>query len=216
MRQAGPQTTLLALSDHGFAPFNRAVHLNTWLMQEGLLALDDPANTSEEEGFPHVDWSRTQAYALGLNSIYLNLAGRENGGIVAADEKKKVLDHIAQKLLAFRDLKTGEPVVDEVYFPERSFRGRNLAAAPDLIVGFRRGYRASWQTALGAVPKATIEDNTQAWIGDHCMASREVPGVLLSNRKIRSTAPNLADIAPTILAEFGVTKTADMIGQPVF
>ena len=38
-------------------------------------------------------------------------------------------------------------------------------------------YRASWQTGLGAVPKDTVEDNTQAWIGDHCMAAHLVPGV---------------------------------------
>ena len=50
----------------------------------------------------------------------------------------------------------------------------------------------SWQTALGAVPKVPLEDNTQAWIGDHCMASDEVPGVLLSNRKINVAAPVLA------------------------
>ena len=69
-----------------------------------------------------------------------------------------------------------------MYFPEEAFRGRNLKYSPDLLVGFRRGYRASWQTALGAVPREVLEDNTQAWIGDHCMASDQVPGVLFSNR----------------------------------
>jgi bisphosphoglycerate-independent phosphoglycerate mutase (AlkP superfamily) len=43
-----------------------------------------------------------------------------------------------------------------------------------------------------------------------------VPGVLLSNRKITANAPALTDIAPTILAEFGIVKTQGMIGQSVF
>src|SRR5262249_5445442 len=111
---------------------------------------------------------------------------------------------------------TGENVVDKVYFPATQFRGKNLKYAPDIIVGFRRGYRGSWQTALGAIPKVTIEDNDQAWIGDHCMAADEVPGVLLSNRKIRMEHPDMTDVAPTILAEFGLAKVGGMIGQPVF
>ena len=76
MAKAGRDTTLLVLSDHGFAPFRRAVHLNTWLLREGFLALDNPANTGPDPGFGDVDWSRTQAYALGLNAVYLNLRGR--------------------------------------------------------------------------------------------------------------------------------------------
>jgi hypothetical protein len=119
-------------------------------------------------------------------------------------------------LLAFKDPVSGDHVVDKVYFSETAYQGKNLKYAPDILVGFRRGYRASWQTALGAVPKVALEDNTQAWIGDHCMASDEVPGVLLSNRKINAAAPGLADITATILNEFGLPKASGMIGQSVF
>jgi hypothetical protein len=85
-----------------------------------------------------------------------------------------------------------------------------------MFVGYRKGSRGSWQTALGAVPKEMIEDNTEAWIGDHCMASDEVPGVLLSNRKIQAADPQLFDITSTILAEFGIGNTPGMIGHTVF
>ena len=43
-----------------------------------------------------------------------------------------------------------------------------------------------------------LEDNTNAWSGDHCMDFTKVPGVLLSNRKIDARTPALTDIAPTI------------------
>ena len=95
-------------------------------------------------------------------------------------------------------------------------RGRNLKYSPDLLVGFRRGYRASWQTALGAVPHDVMEDNLQAWIGDHCMAADQVPGVLFSNRPLRTAGPHLWDITASILGEFGVPKANGMIGQSVF
>jgi len=216
MRKAGRDTTLLILSDHGFAPFDRAVHLNTWLLREGFLALDSPGATGPEPGFPHVDWSHTQAYALGLNAMYLNLAGRENQGIVTAGQRQQVRRRIAERLLAFRDPANGQNVVDEVYFPDQVFQGRNLAYAPDLIIGFRRGYRASWETALGALPDWTLEDNQDPWIGDHCFAAREVPGVLLSNRPIRAAEPSLVDIAPTILQEFGLPPGPGMLGRTVY
>lgn len=213
---AQPGTDLLILSDHGFARFDRAVHLNTWLMQQGFLTLDDPKNTGNDPEFAHVDWGKTQAYALGLNGLYINLYGRENGGSVSPADKQEVLDNIASKLLEFRDPQTGEHVVDKVYFADRTYRGHNLKHAPDIIVGFRRGYRASWQTALGAVPRIAIEDNDQAWIGDHCMAADEVPGVLLSNRKFRKTNPQMYDVPVTILAHFGVAPISGMLGQSVF
>jgi len=185
-------------------------------MQQGFLVLDDPKNVGDTELFTHVDWTRTVAYAIGLNAIYLNLEGRENGGIVPEADRTTVLDKIAARLKEFKDPVNGQNVVDQVYFPETAFVGRNLKYAPDMFVGFRRGYRASWQTALGAVPNATIEDNTQAWIADHCMASDEVPGVIFSNRRIAAANPQLFDVTATILREFGVGKTGDMIGQPVF
>jgi predicted AlkP superfamily phosphohydrolase/phosphomutase len=206
----------LVISDHGFAPFNRAVHLNSFLRREGFLVLDDPAKVGDEELFAHVDWSKTVAYAIGLNGIYVNLDGREAGGIVPEADRRQVLDRLARRLAEFKDPVNGEKVVERVYFPEEEFRGRNLKYSPDLLVGFRRGYRASWQTALGAAPRDLLEDNLQAWIGDHCMASDQVPGVLFSNRPIRSGSPHLWDITATILGEFGVAKTGGMIGQSVF
>jgi predicted AlkP superfamily phosphohydrolase/phosphomutase len=216
MQKAGGDTKLMVISDHGFARFDRAVNLNTFLMQNGFLALDDPKNVGDAELFEHVDWSRTVAYAIGLNAIYISQEGRELGGIVPAEDKQAIAQKIAARLKEFKDPVTGDNVVDEVYFPETSFKGRNLKYSPDIFVGFRRGYRASWQTALGAVPKLSVEDNTQAWIADHCMASNQVPGVILSNRRIQAAAPQLWDVTATVLKEFGIPKTSDMIGQSVF
>jgi predicted AlkP superfamily phosphohydrolase/phosphomutase len=216
MRAAGAGTTLMVMSDHGFANFDRSVHLNRWLMREGFLTLDDPGKTGDEELFRHVDWAKTQAYSLGLNGIYLNLAGREPDGAVSELDREAVLNRIADKLRNFRDPKTGEAVVGKVYFPETAYRGRNVTFAPDLLVGFRRGFRSSWQTALGAVPAVTIEDNDSPWVGDHCMASDLVPGVLLSNRKVRAADPQLYDLTATIMGEFGVSPTEGMIGRTVF
>ena len=80
--KTAPDATLMIISDHGFTSFDRAVNLNTWLYKEGFLAIDNPANLGKDDGtLTHVDWAHTQAYSIGLNSIYINVAGREKYGI---------------------------------------------------------------------------------------------------------------------------------------
>ena len=216
MAKAG-DATVAVVSDHGFSTFDRAVHLNTWLWREGFMELDDPANTGDTEMFPHTDWSRTQAYALGLNAIYLNLAGRERDGIVQPGaESHAVLERLARRLEDFRDPKTGRRVVETVYRTETAYSCAPQPAAPDLIVGYAAGYRSSWQSALGAVPNNTLEDNTDEWGGDHCIAAHLVPGALLSNRKASRTNLRLEDLTVTALAEFGARPDKGMIGRPIF
>jgi predicted AlkP superfamily phosphohydrolase/phosphomutase len=213
--RAGP-ATLIVMSDHGFTSFNRAFHLNTWLRNEGFLELEDRDAPSAAEGFAGVAWRKTQAYAIGLNGLYVNLAGREKNGIVAGEAARaEVLRQITERLLALRDPTNGAVVVDAVYEPRKVF-AKVTELAPDLIVGYAPGYRGSWQTALGAVPERILEDNTDAWIGDHCVDPRAVPGVLLANRTIRLNDPGLADLTVTILREFGVKPTPEMLGRPVF
>jgi predicted AlkP superfamily phosphohydrolase/phosphomutase len=193
------------------------VHLNTWLWREGFLALDHPANAGDEELFPHVDWPRTQAYALGLTSVYLNQAGRERFGILAAGaESDEVLARLKQRLLEYRDPATDRAVFESVHDPRAEFRPPLHGPAPDLIVGYAPGYRASWQTALGAVPKRAIEENQDEWAADHSVAASRVPGVFLSNRPSRVADPRLTDLTATVLAEFGIARPPEMTGRPVF
>ena len=205
VREHAPTARLIVMSDHGFTSFDRAFNLNAWLYREGFLTLDDPSNTGPDELFAHVDWSKTQAYGLGLNGLYLNLRGRERQGIVEPGETAdRLLRVIARRLLEFRDPEgAGQPVSD-VYQPRQIFHGGALAAAPDLIVGYSPGYRCGWGSALGAVATQTVEENRDAWIGDHCIAARHVPGVLISNRPIRLANPGLADVTLEILREFGL------------
>jgi predicted AlkP superfamily phosphohydrolase/phosphomutase len=216
MAKADENTTVLILSDHGFAPFRRKIHLNTLLKNEGYIALIDAEKQEESELFQNVNWARTRAYNVGFNGLYLNLRGREMHGSVTRREKDALLGEITEKLMALRDPKTGDQVVLRVYRADEVYSGAHLENAPDLVVGFNRGYRSSGETALGEFPKDWIEDNMDAWSGDHMMAAELVPGILLSNKKIKADNPKLYDIAPTILSEFGIEKNSDMVGKQIF
>jgi predicted AlkP superfamily phosphohydrolase/phosphomutase len=217
VKQMAPDATLIVMSDHGFASFDRAVHMNAWLMEEGFLTLDDPKNAGDEELFAHVDWSRTKAYSVGLNGIYLNLRNRERDGIVEpGEEASAVIQKIAGRLAQFRDPQTGERVVADVAIAAKHFHGPMLTSAPDIVIGYNSGYRSSWQTALGAVPGHQLDDNRDEWRGDHCVASHLVPGVLIVNRKIIAEKPQLHDLTVTVLNEFGVGPGAGMSGRVAF
>jgi predicted AlkP superfamily phosphohydrolase/phosphomutase len=216
VRRKLPNAVLIVMSDHGFSTFKRAVNVNRWLAQEGFLALAQPAAAGGED-FENVDWLQTQAYAAGLNAIYVNQEGRERNGIVSAGKQTAILiEKIRDRLLAFRDPLNGNPVVHSVAIPAHDFHGPMLDSAPDLIIGYYPGYRGSWQTALGAAPETLIDENTDPWRGDHCIDPVFVPGVLLTNGKIRAEAPRLEDITVTVLRQFDVDPPPEMIGHSIF
>ncbi len=217
VRQQAPNAELIVMSDHGFSTFDRAVHVNAWLMREGLLALDDPKNAGDAELFQHVDWSKTQAYSVGLNGLYLNLKGREREGIVEPGaEADALLRRISERLLSFRDPESGKPVVADVFVTSKEYHGPMVESAPDLVIGYYPQYRSSWQTALGAVPRTLLADNTEEWRADHCIAPRYVPGVLIANRRVSAKAPQLSDLTVSLMNDFGVSATAGMRGHNIF
>jgi predicted AlkP superfamily phosphohydrolase/phosphomutase len=179
-------------------------------MKEGFLALDSTA-AGHDKPFAGVDWSRTRAYAAGLNGLYLNRAGREPNGIVDSRAADALIQDIRARLLSLRDPENGSQVVMSADVPSR-----RLAHAPDLLVGYAAPYRASWKTALGEVPEAVFEQSLDEWKGDHCVAARLVPGVLLVNAQARVPHPALADVTTTILRFFGVSPSPDMTGRELF
>jgi predicted AlkP superfamily phosphohydrolase/phosphomutase len=215
--RVGPETTVIALSDHGFTTFRRNFHLNTWLYWNGYMSLRDDFREESDEFFENVDWSGTKAYALGINGLYINEIGREGQGVVAPGaEKEHIIDEIRQKLLAVRDPETGEQIIAEVYKTSDWYSGEAVDEAPDMIIGYNKGYRGSWETALGKVTRALITDNAKRWSGDHCMAREVVPGVLFTSKRVTYNTPALYDLAPTILGEFGIEKEPDMVGTDLF
>ena len=157
--RAKKNTTFIVVSDHGFTSFRRAFHLNSWLKENGYVTLIAEWRQGEVELFLNVDWSATRAYGLGINGLYINQVGREKYGIVQpGSEKDALLDELVEKLEQVIDPETGERVISKVYKTKDCYQGSEVENAPDLIIGYNKGYRASWQTTLGKFPKEFFED----------------------------------------------------------
>ena len=227
-------TLFIVLSDHGFNSFRRAFDTNTWLWQNGLLALKDGKKPSEDlaDGPGVIDWSRTYAYAVGLGGIYLNFTGRERDGIVVeGTEAERVRNAIVSGLSGLIDSASQRETIASVSRREQIYSGPYAASAPDLLVNFRPGFRVSWQSAVGGFANSLIEDNRRKWSGDHIIDPEAVPGILFMNQNpdpfdsfpsggrsgkapepASERNPSIIDLAPTILNHLGVPVPEIMEG----
>lgn len=199
LKMLGPNDRLIVLSDHGFAGFRRGVNLNRWLVDAGYMKLKR-GQPEAESLLANVDWPKTRAYAIGLNSLFLNLKGRESLGIVRAEEVAGLKQSIKTELEALRDPVNSAQVVVEVHDASVIYEGLSRPAMPDLVVGYNDGYRASWSTALGGVPLSLIEDNAKKWSGDHLIQPSIVPGVLFTSFKPQHAINSIGEV-PTLIKE---------------
>jgi hypothetical protein len=205
------KATIIVMSDHGFTNFKRQFNLNTWLLQNEYLYPADCTSIMTD-----ADWSKTMAYGLGINGLYLNLKGRERYGIVEpGGEREQLIQELMTKLEAVRDF-NGRAVISKVHRTDKVYSGPATALAPDLIVGYSRNYRASWAACLGGITADVLLDNDSAWSADHCADVSEVPGVIFSNRYIKADNPALVDVAPSLLTEFGLKIPSSMQGKNIF
>jgi predicted AlkP superfamily phosphohydrolase/phosphomutase len=203
---------IIVVSDHGFSNFNYKIHLNRWLVDHGYLATSTKGPAGNLRA---VDWSRSQAYALGLNSLYLNLAGREGHGSVTAAEKEDLSRRLREELLAWRG-PDGREVALKVHPQNEALEGPLAGYGPDLLVGYNSGYRASAETGLGEWSVEQIEANRDHWGADHCIEPELVPGVLFSNTGLRNyPSPSYREF-PSLAIDMQLEQADRRPAQPTY
>ena len=209
MAAAGDDTALFVCSDHGFCSYTRSLNLNAWLVSEGYMKLSphDPADSGEL--FRHVDWTGTQAFALGFGSVCLNIAGRDRQGVVPPERADALAGEIASRLEALSD--GGNSPVAAVHRKAGLYHGPLAGQAPELVVGCRPPYRVAWTSAIGGTGGGIFTDNRQKWSGDHCVDASFVPGSLFANLPL--AAPDgvaQTRLAATVCRTLGLTPAAHM------
>ena len=233
--RVGYDTPLVVMSDHGFAPYARKFSLNTWLLEEGYLVLKDGVERELPEDDPehqhvylmgNVDWSKTRAYGVGFNALYLNLAGREaddpatdedEGGVVQPGPgAEALLAELKQGLEAIRD-EDGTQVVLRADLASAVFSGERLEEAPDIIVGYNYGYGNSDEASSARIPHQVLQDNDRGgtFNGSHLMAPDVVAGILMTNRQVRPGEHALEDLTVEVLSFYGIRPDDSMQGHRV-
>lgn len=200
------ETTVVVMSDHGFASWRRTFSINAWLRDNGYLTVKNAAKKKPSILFD-VDWARSRAYGIGLNGLYINVRGREGKGIVDPAQKSALVVEIRSKLLAAIDPATGQAAITKVYVTERDFDpGPYLDIGPDMVIGYTKGTRGESDSALGEINAEVYTDNVDDWGADHGMDHETVPGVYFTNRPLTKPVTSLKDLAAAILGEFGIAE----------
>jgi hypothetical protein len=142
----------------------KKVSLNKFLIDQNIIEMSSEGNIVAEKSL---------AFHDGNGHIWINLIGRENGGVVTpGDEFEEVKEAlavgIARKLI---DEDEGRKVVRKIYRKEELFDARNISSVPDLIVALNDGY--------GFVPedKDSVPESAAISAG-HCMAYSSGGGFL--------------------------------------
>ena len=209
---ADTDNLLMVLSDHGFNSFRRGIDLNRWLELNGYLSVDDSRRS--EDYLAGIDWQKTRAFAIGLTGIFLNLKTRFSQGIVEdGEEASQLKNEIVSRLEGLLDPLSETRAIKRIYQAAQVYNGPYKNHAPDLIVGYDRGYRVSWEAANGQTTRDVFHMNTRAWSGDHCVDPSVVPGVLFCSQPLLSDRSRLLDIGPTVLDLFGIAVPSYMDGK---
>jgi len=133
---------LVVVSDHGMVPVWEDVYLNQLLQHAGLASAENVENK-----WRVAPSSKIVAYANGgCAHLYVNLKGREPGGVVEPAEKEAVIQAAAVALAKAQV--DGENVVEAMFRQGELARiGLESANAGDLVVFLRPGMAASTRIA---------------------------------------------------------------------
>ncbi len=162
-----------------------------------------------------IDWNRTRAYsywAHGRADVWVNLAGRDPGGIVQpGDEYAELVAELCEVLLDCTDPQTGAPAVESAIPQNEAFHGPCVDAAPDIVVTFHADRVLSGLRCGDVI--VTEPRGQDIHIGQH-----RLDGVFLASGPAiqpgtAPQAPNLTDLAPTILHLLGLSVPADLDGR---
>jgi predicted AlkP superfamily phosphohydrolase/phosphomutase len=205
--------TVLVVSDHGAQKMEGGICVNEWLQQEGYLRLAEPPQGVTRIAKARIDWSRTKVWGEGgyYSRIFLNVEGREPQGTVPQAEYEALRDELKRKLEAMPDHQ-GRPLGTRAYKPQEIYRAVR-GVPPDLVVLFGDlRWRSVGSVGLGSI--YTFENDTGPDDANHSMQGIFIlrqPGG--SGQRLEGLS--LFDIAPTILARFGLDPLPDMQGKVI-
>ena len=131
---ANDDDIICVMSDHGITPTHRAASVPDKLIEAELMVLSKSGE---------IDRSRSVCYVIPARGceVYVNLKGREPGGIVPQGEYKAVQERIIDTLLDWRDPVLGKrPIALALSLQDAQIIGYWGRVSGDVIFVMNRGY----------------------------------------------------------------------------
>jgi predicted AlkP superfamily phosphohydrolase/phosphomutase len=168
--------------------------------------------------FEGIDWSATKAYSDGArDEIWINLRGREPGGIVEpGEEYDHLCTYLIDELMACRDIKTGERVVESAFRRDEIYSGDHVDRAPDISIRWKTDFVISGLAADGNGGQADGE--SEAPPAPLNNGGHRINGILIVEgeniaKGVQLETASIMDVAPTILYLFGADIPANIDGR---
>ena len=223
---AGPETTVVLASDHGFGPTQDVFHVNSWLEQQGYLTWADAeaangrsqstnGRADTDVGFAemtrHVhalDWSRTVAYAATPSSQGINIVERLPGSEdpMPEEARAELARDIAAALADVQRPSDGQALVEEVWTREQAFAGPFEQLGPDLSLVLADGGTMSILPSETVVARRPQPRGHHRWEGIFLAAG---PGIR-AGASVEELS--IVDVAPLLLHQIGLPAPEDMSG----
>ncbi len=217
---AGPDTTVLIASDHGFGPTSEVFHLNTWLERQGYLAWaareenDHAVSEHSVLGVGRVarhtyllDWEKTTAYATTPTSNGVFIAVAENGGPgLPREQYQGFRERLMTGLYAVRD-GAGQQVVSYIYTREEAFQGPYGEMSPDLTLALADGGLISILRSEAVITTRRNVAGTHRPVG---VFMAKGPGI---RQGVELPELSILDVAPTVLYGLGLDVPSDLEGR---
>jgi predicted AlkP superfamily phosphohydrolase/phosphomutase len=163
------------------------------------------------------EWAETSAFVGWHGDLWLNVAGREPAGMVAAEQAAAVEAELSELILDLRDPETGVAPFHAVHRRDDIYAGPAIDLAPDLMLdSWSAGYRVSPNRDAAddliarPSPLAGVDE---AWSADHrplgifAAAGPHIKGGTFDEL-------SLLDVAPTMLALLGEPVPDGLDGRP--
>ncbi len=205
-------TVVMAVSDHGAQRLDGGIVVNEWLVNEGLLVLDEYPKEVTPFNKLKVNWAKTKVWSEGgyYARVFFNVRGREPQGVIAPEDYERFQDEIKAKFEALTDDK-GRPLRSLVFKPKEIYRNvRNVA--PDLVVHFGGLF---WRS-IGGVGYGHIhvqENDTGPDACNHAQFGMFILAAPNSPLHGEYQGARLLDVAPTLLDLAGYEIPSSMQGR---
>lgn len=233
LNQYFAQKGILAYKEQAGNPLSSALRAGVKRLNNPLLAAAKnkafeifprlKSNLHYSMAYGNLDWTRTKAYAVGtMGNVYLNVRGREPAGCVEPDAYEATRDAVIAALRELIDPETQKPIFDFVYRREEIYNGDALEDAPDVIGLIDGPYHVAavdWRGANGAQKSVVEKVGNQLLFVSDTSGQHRMDGILAMNgngiapNHPSAQAPNLIDLAPTILQLFDEAIPDDMDGR---
>jgi predicted AlkP superfamily phosphohydrolase/phosphomutase len=209
------------MSDHAITPTQRTASVRARLIEKGLMVVDAKGQ---------IDRSRSKTYLIPARGceVYVNLAGREPGGIVPPEQYDAVQDEIIDALLEWHDpLNNKRAIALALKLQDAQIVGYWGAVSGDVILAMARGYgwgevygggsaedKGSIGPSRGAIHGSQIPTSETAEFSNMACFLLSGPGVRVGYERDadRWGLMRMIDLAPTFAALLGLRTPRHSMG----